>query len=173
VKPTKPTLYIKPEPKTVEWYTPTHLVEKVVAVLGQIDLDPCSNRQKSIPAKLHYRKGDNGLKKQWHGSVFMNPPWGAALQVWATKFLTEWNAGHITEAITLTPAQPINRKWFSRFFIGQAAVFITGSVHFWNSKTDDNNPGWPFPIVVQYLGKDEKKFIEEFKDLGIIVQRVK
>lgn len=165
------SLYIKKAPKTYEWYTPADIVDRVVATLGQIDLDPCSNEQTSIPASTHFTKNDDGLSKEWCGKVFMNPPWGTPLKLWAAKLVAEVRAGRVTEAISLTPAQGINRKWFDRFIVGQAQVFVTGAVKFWNDTTDDKNPGWPFPIMIQYFGPHRGKFIEQFGNLGIVVRR--
>jgi hypothetical protein len=59
-----------------------------------------------------------------------------------------------------------------RFFVGQAQVFVRGSVKFWNDTTDDKNPGWPFPIMLQHFGPNRRKFIEHFGDLGMVVRRV-
>jgi len=170
-KPNK-HLYMKRPGATCEWYTPTNIVDRVIATLGHIDLDPCSNKLESIPACRHFTKKDDGLNQEWAGKVYMNPPWGKALRLWAAKLVSDVRSGRVTEAISLTPAQNINRQWFNRFLVGQVQVFVTGSVKFWNSKTDDNNPGWPLPIMIQYFGPNPEKFIEHFKNLGIIVQRV-
>ena len=170
--PVSMPLYIKKPPKTYEWYTPADMVDRVVATMGHIDLDPCSNKQKSIPARQHFTKEDDGLTKEWNGKVFMNPPWGAPLKLWTAKLVSEVGAGRVTEAISLTPAQALNRIWFNRFFVGQAQVFVRGSVKFWNDASDAKNPGWPFPIMLQYFGPNRLKFIEHFGDLGMVVRRV-
>ncbi|WP_267901234.1 DNA N-6-adenine-methyltransferase, partial [Dulcicalothrix desertica] len=57
------------------WYTPPYIVELVVQVLGEIDLDPCAEVGKKIPAREHYTIDFDGLSKQWHGRVFLNPPY--------------------------------------------------------------------------------------------------
>ncbi|BAZ65150.1 C-5 cytosine-specific DNA methylase (plasmid) [Calothrix sp. NIES-4105] len=40
--------------KSDNWYTPPHIVELVVLCLGEIDLDPCAENGKKIPARSHY-----------------------------------------------------------------------------------------------------------------------
>lgn len=59
---------------TDEWYTPPAIFK----ALGMtFDLDPCSpGRDHWVPAKQIYTKEDDGLKRPWHGTVFMNPPFG-------------------------------------------------------------------------------------------------
>ncbi len=43
--------------------------------LGTIDLDPCAG-QYTVIGKRNYwiGRGDDGLKKEWNGFVFCNPP---------------------------------------------------------------------------------------------------
>ena len=60
---------------SVEWYTPTRLVESVVAFFGEIDLDPCADPEKRIPAKRHYC--ERGLELPWKGRMYCNLPMGA------------------------------------------------------------------------------------------------
>ena len=40
--------------RQVEWNTPTDFVRRVLDVLREIDLDPCADGGKSIPAKRHF-----------------------------------------------------------------------------------------------------------------------
>ncbi len=67
-----------------EWCTPADILRRSVAALGRIDLDPCSDRLKNVPAARHYTKSDNGLARSWSGRVFMNPPYGE-LGLWTSR----------------------------------------------------------------------------------------
>jgi hypothetical protein len=60
-----------------ESYTPAKYIESARQVLGQIDLDPASNElaQQVVKAAQWYGEADNGLLKDWHGTVFLNPPY--------------------------------------------------------------------------------------------------
>ena len=55
-----------------EWLTPSHIIDD----LGPFDLDPCSpiNRPWNT-AKTHYTIEDDGLKQEWAGKVWLNPPY--------------------------------------------------------------------------------------------------
>lgn len=57
----------------VERYTPPELFE---ALSFTFDLDPCSpGKDKSfVPAYQHYTVKDDGLLREWNGTVFLNPP---------------------------------------------------------------------------------------------------
>lgn len=79
---------------TVEHYTPKEIVEASREVLGCIDLDPASSElaQRTVKAKCWYGKdsphGWDGLRHQWYGNVFLNPPGGTfdrKVFPWKTK----------------------------------------------------------------------------------------
>jgi hypothetical protein len=149
-----------------EWYTPPHIVEAVLAVLGEVDLDPCANPGKpAIPATVHYRKADDGLAHAWQGRVYMNPPYGRAILPWVRKLDAEHRWGHVSEAIALVPSRP-DTEWFA-LLDAFPRCEIRGRLTFANAA----NPA-PFPSALFYLGKNHQRFIEVFSSLGRIVQPV-
>ena len=60
--------------QTDEWYTPAWLFD----CLGvTFDLDPCCPHPNLwVPTKRHLTKDDDGLSEDWHGHVWLNPPFG-------------------------------------------------------------------------------------------------
>lgn len=70
------TTFEKSMNSTDEWYTPKEIIDS----LGEFDLDPC------VPvnplwntAKTMYNKFDDGLKQEWKGRVWLNPPYSRPL----------------------------------------------------------------------------------------------
>ena len=64
---------------SAEHYTPYDIVAAATVVLGgTIDLDPASNEVANgyVEATKYYDAAANGLTKEWHGTVFLNPPGG-------------------------------------------------------------------------------------------------
>jgi DNA N-6-adenine-methyltransferase (Dam) len=63
-----------------EWFTPAEFLAVVRAALGTIDLDPASSdeAQQIVQATNYFTKEQDGLKKEWYGKVYLNPPYGAA-----------------------------------------------------------------------------------------------
>lgn len=153
--------------KSIEHYTPPEIIAAVVACLGTIDLDPCSNNATApnVPAGRHYTIDDDGLSKEWHGTVYMNPPYGDDIGDWVTKLCDEHAAGRATEAIALLPART-DTQWFAKLR-DYVCCFVSGRLTF----VGNDDPA-PFPSAVFYLGEDYGKFYRQFSGIGDIWQRV-
>jgi len=84
-EPSKMAVHFSSE--TPEHYTPPEIISATLAVLGSIDLDPCSNsREKpNVPAAMCFTAADDGLKHEWRGRVYMNPPYGRGIVDWISK----------------------------------------------------------------------------------------
>ena len=63
---------------TNEHYTPADVVDRARRVLGAIDLDPasCPEANAAIKASKIFTRDDDGLRQEWAGRVFLNPPGG-------------------------------------------------------------------------------------------------
>ena len=55
------------------WLTPRFILDQ----LGWFDLDPCAAVEHPgyVGARHAYTKDDDGLRQEWKGRVFMNPPY--------------------------------------------------------------------------------------------------
>lgn len=148
---------------TPEWNTPRHVIDRVVDVLGSIDLDPCSNSKAdpNVPAKRHYTKHDDGLTRAWTGRVYMNPPYGREIGSWVLKLHEAYQARTIVEAIALLPART-DARWF-RMLRLYPKCFIAGRLKFGDARNSA-----PFPSVVVYLGDRLDRFADVFLPLGDI-----
>lgn len=65
--------------KATNWTTPRFVLDAVEKVFGgPIALDPCSNPESTVGAKVNYRLPEtNGLKASWnYPTIFVNPPYG-------------------------------------------------------------------------------------------------
>lgn len=75
---------------TDEWYTPKGIID----ALGEFDLDPCAP---VVPlyktASVMYNKNDDGLKQEWKGRVWLNPPYSRPLIECSVKRMAEHGNG--------------------------------------------------------------------------------
>lgn len=151
---------------SVEWYTPAPIVAAVVAALGAVDCDPCSNAPPyNVPATEHYTAVENGLLQPWYGRIFMNPPYGkTALPAWIDKLTAEQTAGRVTAAITLTP-DSTDTRWFQRLWTADALCFVRGRINFIGAKRGGNTAG----SVLAYWGPDPLRFAAVFAQHGQII----
>lgn len=97
-----------------EWYTPAEYIELVRLFFGEIDLDAASSdhAQKTIKAKQYFTVERDGLMQEWHGRVWLNPPYAQPfIQQFAEKMVSEVTAGNVYEAVMLTHNYT-DTKWF-------------------------------------------------------------
>jgi DNA N-6-adenine-methyltransferase Dam len=131
-------------------------------VLGNIDLDPCSDAAHTIPTFVHFTEVEDGLMKQsWSGRVYLNPPYGRNIAPWVEKLVQQYIRRSVTEAIALVPAR-VDTDWF-RQFRDYAVCFVDGRLKF-----SGHENSAPSPSAVVYLGMDIEKFSSAFSDIGDI-----
>jgi phage N-6-adenine-methyltransferase len=116
-----------------EWYTPAPYVEAARACLGAIDLDPATApaAQKTIRAARFFTRVDDGLRHEWRGRIWLNPPYAQPdIARFVDKLLMEVSAGRATEAILLTHNYT-DTGWFHAA-AGQCAAicFTRGRIRF-------------------------------------------
>lgn len=146
---------------TPEWNTPRQVVDRIIAVLGSVDLDPCSNSRANpnIPARSHYTRQEDGLAQVWTGRVYMNPPYGREIGSWVRKLHDAYQSGSVCEAVALLPART-DTQWF-RVLRPYPKCFVTGRLKFGEARNSA-----PFPSVVVYLGNRLSQFTAAFAALG-------
>lgn len=110
------------EGKTNTWLTPLSLIRE----LGEFDLDPCGFPNHHTAKRLICLPED-GLAAEWHGRVWLNPPYGKHAQVWLAKL-----ADH-GDGIALVFGR-LDTKWLQPF-IGGGFFAIKGRVRFIDEMT--------------------------------------
>jgi len=145
-----------------EWYTPPHILNLAIELLGRIDLDPASNPGEPwVTAAQHFTKEDDGLSRPWNGRVWLNPPWDGQGSPgrWVAKLVDEYESGAVTEALCLLPAR-VNTAWMNRL-APYPRCFVRGRLRFSDATGDA-----PFPVTIVYLGARVQDFVDVFSRVG-------
>jgi phage N-6-adenine-methyltransferase len=152
-----------------EWHTPAKYLDLARRVLGAIDLDPASNEdaQHTVQATEYFTKNDDGLTKEWHGRVWLNPPYARKnIAKFVKKLIEERKAGHVIAAILLTHACP-DTAWFrDAAAVADVVCFTTGRVRFENADGRLANPKQGQAFF--YFGEFPSTFIAEFTSVGFV-----
>jgi hypothetical protein len=153
-----------------EWYTPKEYIEAARVVLGNIDVDPASNlvANEIIEAATFYTAEDSGLDKDWHGTVWMNPPYESGLiGQFAEKLCDAYAGGNVTSAIVLVN-NATETRWFQSIAEqASAACFPKGRVKFWHPRKV------AVPLqgqAILYLGPNPDEFARAFSQFGFCME---
>jgi site-specific DNA-methyltransferase (adenine-specific) len=155
--------------ETQHWCTPDNVLE-CVRKIAEIELDPCSNANSLVRARVSIELPNDGLAADWiahsrGGLVYVNPPYGRAIPRWTSKCAIESTSG--VEIVALLPART-DTKWFQKdvFWSARAVCFWAGRIKFVGSAPGASAP---FPSALVYYGARPAAFVYAFADVGRVV----
>lgn len=153
-----------------EWYTPAKYIESARFVMGGIDLDPasCKSANRTVKAEEFFDAEADGLSREWHGRVWLNPPYGDAGPIFVTKLLDEIEANRIESAILLVNSHCTDAGWFQPLW-DHMICFTDHRVNFWRER--GNESGSTHGSAFVYFGPSPDKFAQEFNQYGAIVRK--
>ena len=156
-----------------EWFTPPEYIELARRVLDEIDLDPASHQaaQKTVQAKEFFTPDQDGLTKEWHGRVWLNPPYAQpAIGHFVDKLVSEITKKRVSAAILLTHNYT-DTAWFHKAAEHSSAIcFTRGRIRFVAL-----DGGIAAPTQGQaffYFGDNVGSFVSAFVEIGLVVSRV-
>lgn len=131
------------------WHTPAVLFDRVEAVVGRFDLDPCAPSAGGSPvrASVRFTEEDDGLALDWFGRVFVNPPYGRSLTLWVSKARREAELGAMV--VGLVPARTDTAWWHDHVASCASIVFLRGRLAFGGQTV-----AAPFPSALIFWGFD-------------------
>ena len=123
------------------WATPQYFFDKLNQRFN-FDLDVCALPENAKCDK-YFTPEIDGLKQDWNGTCFMNPPYGREIGKWVEKAYNEAQRGNVI--VALLPART-DTKWFHDhiyMMYGVEFELLKGRLKFGNSKNSA-----PFPSMV-------------------------
>ena len=154
-----------------EWYTPPLFIALAREVMGGIDCDPASSEiaNQTVGARTFHTAETNGLKQQWHGRVWMNPPYAQPL-VWefCDAAASKFESGEIDQAIVLVN-NGTETQWFQRLLSASSAVcFPRSRIKFMDPQ--GNPSGAPLQgQAIVYMGENVDAFAHTFGKEGAVL----
>lgn len=109
--------------------TPPYILEPVRALLGGIDLDPCTQPDNPTAATRFYAPPQDGATLPWDAErIFVNPPYGKARERWVRRCVEAGQAGR--RVVLLIPAHTDTRTFQLAASTATSVLFVRGRVKF-------------------------------------------
>lgn len=125
-----------------DWITPRVFIER----LGPFDLDPCAADPRPWDcARYNIPKSLDGLRYNWKGRVWLNPPFDREAAKWVTALAEHGNGITLLHARTET-------KWFAALWRSANAILFLKqriSFHYPDGSLPARNSGAP-PILAAF-----------------------
>ena len=126
------------------WATPQRFFDKLNEEF-HFELDACATSE-NAKCKKYYSPEADGLKQEWKGICWMNPPYGRGISRWIRKAYESARAG--ATVVCLVPARTDTCWWFEYCTKGEIR-FIKGRLKFGESGNSA-----PFPSAVVVFGPE-------------------
>jgi len=127
-----------------EWATPQYMFD-MLNETWKFTLDVCACAANAKCEKF-YSIEDDGLAQVWHGSCFMNPPYGREVKKWIRKAYEESRRLDVT-VVCLIAARPDTAYWHDYIMKADHIYFIRGRLQFSRPGYERPYPA-PFPSAV-------------------------
>jgi phage N-6-adenine-methyltransferase len=148
------------------WQTPNDILELV----GNIDLDPCAGEDTHIGDVNYSNKDVNGLKENWFGRTFVNPPFSEKKK-WLKKAVEEVE---YTECIFfVTPDGTDTVSWWHKYVTQADCIwFSEGRISYIDPDTGEKQKNPTFGTAVSMFGEPGKKTLRRFNKEGQLLKTV-
>jgi ParB family transcriptional regulator, chromosome partitioning protein len=160
--------------ESIDYGTPAHIAELARACMGGIDLDPASSEffNRTIRASRYITKEQNGLRFNWRGRIWLNPPYSKTngksnQQIWAAHLARQYHWGNTDQACLLIRAA-LGYNWFEDLWREYPTCVLRQRLCF--VKPDGTTDGQAkYANAVVYFGKHCGSFYQTFSPFGRIL----
>ncbi|WP_186055725.1 DNA N-6-adenine-methyltransferase [Burkholderia gladioli] len=109
--------------------TPSYVLEPIRALLGGIDLDPCTEPGNPTQARQFYHLPMDGCLLPWNArTVFCNPPYGEVRNRWVEKCIDAHRAG--SQVVLLIPAHTETQIFQRALSFAETVLLVKARLRF-------------------------------------------
>lgn len=149
-----------------ERYTPSYIIEAAREVMGSIDLDPCSCKIANtvVKAERFFSIQEDGLKQEWSGNIWLNPPYSNPE---TQNFINKLLESNCSQACVLVN-NATETAWFQRLLSSCDAVcFVNHRIAFWKEDDPEEGTKGLQGQAVFYIGQNVQGFQGIFTKIGV------
>jgi len=139
--------------KSDNWSTPQELFDELNEEFG-FTLDVCANANNHKVSK-YFSVIEDGLKQEWAGVCWMNPPYGREISKWIKK---AFDSAKVNKAVVvcLVPART-DTAWWHDYATKGIVRFIRGRLKFSGHK---NSAPFPSAIVIFDYNDEQRAHVD-------------
>lgn len=128
-----------------DWETPKDVFDPLYEEF-KFTLDVCATDE-NAKCERYFTEKEDGLKQDWNGVCWMNPPYGNAIAKWMKKAYDESQKG--SEVVCLVPSRTDTKWWHDYAMKADEIRYIRGRIRFVGAEYPA-----PFPsAVVVFRGR--------------------
>lgn len=151
--------------------TPEYVLEPIRAMLGGIELDPCTEPDNPVGADRFYCPPQDGCVLPWNAqTVFCNPPYGEARNRWVDRCIEEGRERHV---VLLIPSHTETRIFQRALHACTSVCFVRARLRFSAVRSNGRHEAASHGSAIFGFGID----IAPLNSLGVVLyperQRVK
>ena len=132
--------------KSDDWSTPQDLFDKLNSI-HNFTLDVCA-KESNAKCIRYFTPMENGLKQEWSGIVWCNPPYGRGIGAWLKKAYEA--SEHGVKVVLLIPART-DTSWWHDYVMKGKVEFLRGRLRFGGHKNSA-----PFPSAIVIFGEENE-----------------
>ena len=136
------------------WATPRILMSWIKENLGWEPTLDAAATVGNTKAAVFYNKQQDGLRQNWFGHVWVNPPYGRSISDWVEKAAEQIQRRNVKSIMMLLPAR-VDTKWFHEIVVPNAwmVYLVKGRISFDLKYTGGESSAAPFPSMLVYYRK--------------------
>jgi phage N-6-adenine-methyltransferase len=144
-----------------DWSTPQPLFDRLDKEF-RFTLDVCADANNAKCAR-YYDVARDGLGQPWTGVVWMNPPYGRAIERWLQRAYESTRLGACTKCVCLLPVRSDTKWWHDYVMKSSEIRFLTRRLSFDVGGVKSGNKSTCPVAIVVFGGRSEMPILSAMR----------